>query len=89
VEERLAALAEALGPLGYEATADGDTVTLHNCPFDRVARDHRDLVCSTNTALMGGVVDGLGSSRIRARFDPEPGERCCVFLERTPAEAAS
>jgi predicted ArsR family transcriptional regulator len=88
VEERLTAVADALEPLGYEAVADDDIVTLHNCPFDRVARDHRDLVCSTNTALMEGVVEGLGSSRIRARFDPAPGRRCCVLLERALAEAA-
>lgn len=89
VGERLTAVADALGPLGYEADADGETVTLHNCPFDRVARDHRDLTCATNTALLQGVVEGLGSSRIRARFDPQPGQRCCVLLERVPAEAAS
>lgn len=88
VGDRLTAVADALGPLGYEAVADGETVTLHNCPFDRVAHDHRDLVCTTNTSLMEGVVEGLGSSRIRARFDPEPGRRCCVLLERAPAQAA-
>jgi hypothetical protein len=31
---------------------------------------------------MEGVADGLGSSRIHARFDPDPGHRCCVLLER-------
>jgi predicted ArsR family transcriptional regulator len=86
VGERLTAVADALGPLGFEAVADGDTVTLHNCPFDRVAHDHRDLVCSTNTALMEGVVEGLGGSGIRARFDPNVGQRCCVLLERVPEE---
>ena len=82
VDERLAAAASALGSMGYEAIATDGTVTLRNCPFDRVARDHRGLVCATNTALMEGVADGLGSSRIHARFDPEPGHRCCVLLER-------
>ena len=82
VDERLAAAATALGSMGYEAVAADGTVTLRNCPFDRVARDHRGLVCATNTALMEGVADGLGSNRIHARFDPEPGRRCCVLLER-------
>jgi predicted ArsR family transcriptional regulator len=82
VDERLAAAATALGSMGYEAVAADGTVTLANCPFDRVARDHRGLVCATNTALMEGVAEGLGSSRIHARFDPEPGQRCCVLLER-------
>jgi predicted ArsR family transcriptional regulator len=80
VGERLAAVADVLGGMGYEAWSDDATVTLRNCPFDRVARDHRDLVCGTNRAMMAGVVDGLGSKRIRAMFDPAPG-RCCVLLE--------
>jgi predicted ArsR family transcriptional regulator len=77
---RLDAAAAELRSMGYEAVADGGTVTLRNCPFDRVARDHRDLVCGTNRAMLEGVVGSLGSSRIRARFDPAPG-RCCVLLE--------
>jgi predicted ArsR family transcriptional regulator len=81
VDARLEAAASVLGSMGYEAIAADGTVTLRNCPFDRVARDHRDLVCATNTALMEGVVNGLGSTRINARFDPEPGHRCCVLLE--------
>jgi len=80
VPDRLGAAAAALAAAGYEATSDGSTVTLQNCPFDRVARDHRDLVCGTNLAMLEGVADGLGTSRIRARFDPSPG-RCCVLLE--------
>ena len=88
-EARLSAAARALGPLGFEAVADGNRVTLRNCPFDRVAHDHRDLVCSTNTALMEGVVDGLGAEWIRARFDPDVGRRCCVLLERDPEREAA
>ena len=80
VRDRLGGAAAALVTAGYAATSDGSTVTLQNCPFDRVARDHRDLVCGTNLAMLEGVVDGLASSRIRARFDPAPG-RCCVLLE--------
>lgn len=82
VDERLAAVAMTLGTMGYEAIAADGTVTLRNCPFDRVARDHRGLVCATNTAIMKGVADGLASNRIHARFDPAPGHRCCVVLER-------
>jgi predicted ArsR family transcriptional regulator len=82
IRSRLAAAVDVLGGIGYEAAVDDTTVTLRNCPFDRVARDHRDLVCGTNRALMEGVVASLGSNRIRATFDPAPG-RCCVLLEAT------
>jgi len=82
VPQRLAATADVLGGIGYEATTDETVLTMRNCPFDRVARDHRDLVCGTNRAMMEGVVDGLGSTRISAVFDPVRG-CCCVRLEAT------
>jgi predicted ArsR family transcriptional regulator len=82
VHDRLAAAADVLGGIGYEAAVANTTVTLRNCPFDRVAQDHRDLVCGTNRAMLEGVVAGLGSNRIQATFDPAPG-RCCVLLEAT------
>ncbi len=71
----MAILAES----GFEPIADGATVILRNCPFDRVARDHRDLVCGMNHSIMDGLVAGLRSSGLRAEFDPEPG-RCCMTL---------
>jgi predicted ArsR family transcriptional regulator len=80
VRARLDAASSVLGSMGFEAAVDGDGLTLRNCPFDRIARDHRSLVCGTNQALLDGLVAGLGSTRIRATFDPAPG-RCCVRLE--------
>lgn len=62
---------------GFEPIVDGGTLILRNCPFDRVARDHRDLVCGMNHSIMDGLVAGLRSSGLRATFDPEPG-RCCM-----------
>lgn len=66
-----------LAESGFEPVADGVTLTLRNCPFDRVARDHRDLVCGMNHSIMDGLVAGLHSSGFRAAFDPESG-RCCM-----------
>jgi predicted ArsR family transcriptional regulator len=71
--------AEVLARHGYEPrTVDGD-VRLANCPFDRLAADHTDLVCAMNLALIGGVIEGLGASEVDAEPAPAPGF-CCVRL---------
>jgi predicted ArsR family transcriptional regulator len=78
---RLATAATSiLAESGFAPVLDGGTLVLRNCPFDRVARDHRDLVCSMNHSIMEGLVAGLRSSGLRAVFDPAPG-RCCMTLQ--------
>lgn len=69
--------AEVLAEQGYEPHRDGDTVCLMNCPFDRLARDHVELVCGMNLGLVSGVIDGLGCETVSAVLEPEPGW-CCV-----------
>ena len=72
-----AALA-VLADHGFEPFADErGVVILRNCPFDRVAKDYRDLVCGMNRSIMEGLVAGLHSTGIRAVFDPHAG-RCCM-----------
>lgn len=70
---------------GFEPIRErGGTVRLRNCPFDALARDHRELVCGMNLAFMEGVLSGLETSGIAARLDPQVG-RCCVALRPLPA----
>jgi predicted ArsR family transcriptional regulator len=84
---RLTAAALAiLADSGFEPLLDGATIVLRNCPFDRVARDHRDLVCGMNRSIMDGLVTGLRSSGLQAAFDPQPG-RCCMTFQTTAAPA--
>ncbi len=69
-------VAGALAPFGYEPKVDDDLV-LANCPFDRLAADHRDLVCGMNLAFVGSVAHRLGCAGVRA--EQVPGEDgCCV-----------
>lgn len=76
-ESELARTAEVLGRHGYEPrTADGQ-ICLANCPFDDLAREHTELVCGMNLALIRGVLDGLDCHTLEAVLDPEPG-LCCV-----------
>jgi len=70
----------ALDERGYEpAETLRGYVRLRNCPFDALVRDHRELVCGMNLALIRGVVAGLGADGLTATLDPRPG-RCCVAI---------
>jgi predicted ArsR family transcriptional regulator len=69
--------ARVLAGCGYEPRVVGEAVVLANCPFDRLARDHTELVCGLNLALVEGVLQGLGCSTLQAVLDPQPGQ-CCV-----------
>jgi predicted ArsR family transcriptional regulator len=77
----LAALRRALAARGYEPYDDPDgTIRLRNCPFDRIAAHHRDLVCGANHAMLQALTGRLGGDPpVRAELDPQPG-RCCVAL---------
>ena len=70
-------LARVLGRHGYEPEMEERELCLANCPFDRLAAAHTELVCGLNLALIGGAVEGLGTGTLRARLAPEPG-MCCV-----------
>ncbi len=73
----MARTSEVLGRHGYEPRIVDDELCLANCPFDRLATDHTELVCGLNLALIDGVIDGLQVGTLRARLAPQPGF-CCV-----------
>lgn len=68
---------------GFEPRADSTGVSLANCPFQRLAKDHPGLVCGMNLHLLAGLVDSLGATDLEARLDPQP-HHCCVRLVRAP-----
>ena len=70
---------------GFEPRVEADAVTLANCPFHALAREHTELVCGMNLRLLGRA-----SSRVPALQDPlaadlrpSPG-MCCVRLGHSP-----
>lgn len=69
--------ARVLARHGYEPRTSGRDICLANCPFDRLAAEHTELVCGMNLALVGGVLDGLDLRGLAAELDPQPGF-CCV-----------
>jgi predicted ArsR family transcriptional regulator len=80
----LAAVRQALTARGYEPYEDVDgTIRLRNCPFNRIAAQHRQLVCGANHAMLQALTDQVDGDppTVRAALDPQPG-RCCVTLTR-------
>jgi predicted ArsR family transcriptional regulator len=81
----LRAVSELLARHGYEPspTDDETELELANCPFDRLARDHTDLVCGINLALVTAAVDALGCRHVQTRLEPDP-DLCCVRARQVP-----
>ncbi|MDQ1666455.1 MAG: hypothetical protein QOH75_2486 [Actinomycetota bacterium] len=75
----LGAAQRALAAHGYEPRLQGDTIMLANCPFHALARDHTELVCGMNLALIDALADRGSGGRLSARLDPGA-DRCCVVL---------
>ncbi|GAB2550565.1 helix-turn-helix transcriptional regulator [Leucobacter ruminantium] len=80
-DDVLARAGSVLTALGYEADVDRDEVLLRNCPFDAIARQHRELACGANRHFVRGVLDGADCSGVEAELEPCPG-RCCVVARR-------
>jgi predicted ArsR family transcriptional regulator len=83
-EARRTAVVQLLARHGYEPVLDGrDQIALVNCPFHRLAEEHRTLVCGMNLDFLAGLLEGIGSAdRLSARLAPEPGY-CCVRIDAT------
>jgi predicted ArsR family transcriptional regulator len=69
---------EVLARQGYAPYREGGAIRMRNCPFHTLARDFPPLTCGMNLALIGGLLEGMGSS-LSARLRPRPGE-CCVEI---------
>lgn len=80
IEDTWEAALRALEVHGYEPRIDGDSVTLVNCPFHKLAQEHTELVCGMNRHLLAGLLDGLAATGLTARLNPTPG-RCCVQFD--------
>ncbi|HEY7068966.1 MAG TPA: helix-turn-helix domain-containing protein [Acidimicrobiales bacterium] len=80
-EDRRAAVVEVLAQHGYDPEdAPGGEITLANCPFHRLAEEHRTLVCGMNLEFLDGLLDGMDrDEQLAARLDPAPGY-CCVRI---------
>jgi predicted ArsR family transcriptional regulator len=69
----------ALRERGFAPFPRRDEIRLANCPFDSLASDYRDTVCTMNLALMDGVTEGAGLRHLRPVLDRRAGMCCVVF----------
>jgi predicted ArsR family transcriptional regulator len=79
---RLDAVRAALAEHGYEPRTGDGVVTLANCPFHALAREHTDLICGMNLALVRELAEQAVGPDLSVRLDPAP-DRCCVTLAAT------
>lgn len=81
-EARQRAVLNLLADHGYEPTLGRrGEIALVNCPFHRLAEEHRTLVCGMNLDFLAGLLEGVGpADRLKARLAPEPGY-CCVRIK--------
>jgi predicted ArsR family transcriptional regulator len=78
-EAVVAACCDTLAEHGYEPRRHDDQVTLANCPFHTLAREHTELVCGMNLSLIEAAVHELGPGRLTARLSPTT-DGCCVAI---------
>jgi len=80
-EDRRQAVVDVLARHGYQPElGEHNEIALANCPFHRLAEEHRTLVCGMNLDFLRGLLDGIGpTDRLAARLAPEPGY-CCVRI---------
>ena len=82
---RLARLDALLAGLGYAPRADGSTLTVANCPFERFRADHTERVCAVNLEMARGYLDGLDlDGQVGVRLRPCP-DACCVVFDTSPS----
>jgi predicted ArsR family transcriptional regulator len=79
-ERLLGCTCQALAENGYEPHRSGGAIVLRNCPFDALAREHTELVCGMNLAILDAATEQLPEISLAARLEPSP-DRCCVVLE--------
>lgn len=82
-ERLIAAASQTLTEYGYEPRRADGTIVLSNCPFHALAREHTQLVCGMNLAIMDAITERLREIGLAARLEPAP-DRCCVVLETCP-----
>ncbi|WP_026555523.1 helix-turn-helix transcriptional regulator [Arthrobacter sp. 35W] len=81
--EREGSMEAVLDATGYAPQDDGDGgFVLANCPFHRLAREHTEVVCSLNGALLTGALAGCADPGLRVVPDPD-GPYCCARIQRT------
>jgi predicted ArsR family transcriptional regulator len=96
VERAIGLVRPVLEDQGYEPeTQRGECpeVLLRNCPFHGVLAEDTLLVCTINTEVVAGIIEGMGAEVLEANLIPRDRHCCVTVAPRArpvpPAEEAS
>jgi predicted ArsR family transcriptional regulator len=87
-ERLLDCTCEALSECGYAPRRTGSTIVLPDCPFDTLAREHTQLICGMNLAMLAAVIEQVQETAPSARLDRNKSMLCCLrcqLMSRTIA----
>ncbi len=76
---------DLLGTMGYAPHGSDGELSLANCPYEPVAEQDRQTVCSMNLALVEGAAAGVGLRPATCSLRPPVGGGCCVHVAPWPA----
>jgi predicted ArsR family transcriptional regulator len=81
---------DVLEELGFEPVQAkaGEAIWARNCPFDPLSRQYTRIVCNNAIEFVGGIIDGVGGTSLKARRD-DRSDRCCVLVERRSPKTAT
>lgn len=88
--EAIEQVRELMAAFGFSPEVDATDptapqVVLHRCPFDELAREHQDVVCSVHLGLLRGAFDELGAPVAAESLEPWATPQTCVAHLRTAA----
>jgi predicted ArsR family transcriptional regulator len=76
---------ELLATMGYAPHIGDGELSLANCPYEPIAEQDRQTICSMNLALVEGAAAGAGLRRMSCSLRPPVGGGCCVHVAPWPA----
>ena len=77
---RLVALLDEAGfapQLTSEPAASEPVIELHRCPFEEIAQEHADIICSVHLGLMQGALEQMQAPVGSTRLEPLVGPGLC------------
>jgi hypothetical protein len=75
---------DVLAAYGYAPYAADGELSLANCPYEPLASGHRDVVCSTNLALVEGAASAIGLRPAACSLRSPTAGGCCVHVAPWP-----
>ena len=83
-DARRQALVDVLAAYGYAPYAADGELSLANCPYEPLASGQRDVVCSTNLALVEGAASAIGLRTAACSLRSPTAGGCCVHVAPWP-----